>query len=141
MFGVCAQPPEWKWLRRRPPTPPPSFPWLALLLAVLAVELCMLPLRRPRVAEPLPEVEGAVLITADPAWGEKPVRRIIPPRPDPNWAKPPCESWQTELAGACWGKMDPEKIRPPCPGSLYEHQGACYAPIVKAARPPSSIGK
>jgi hypothetical protein len=131
MLGVCPLPPD----SRRPRLPrPPRSPWPAVVFLVLAVELCLLPLRSPRHLA-LPEVEGAVLVTSD--LGERPVRRIIPANPDPAWTRPPCEPWQQAIQGACWARIADAK--PPCPGGLYEHRGACYTPVVKGQRPPMSI--
>lgn len=139
MFAICPQPHAWEYLlpSRWPPRPPRN-PWLWVLLTVLGLELCALPLRRPRVVVKPPEAEGAVLITTD--LGTSPQRRLIPPpgKGDPSWAKAPCDkTWQTEIVGTCWSEQ--ARAKPPCPGGLYEHGGKCYAPITKAQRPPTSL--
>lgn len=144
MENFCPQPPEWNWFRRRRrPRPPSRGPWGWVLLGALAAELLALALRPEQVtpAELPPGADGAVLITTD--WGEKPVRRIIPPpgKGDPAWETKECSSPYEIISGYCWAGLDPEKFKPPCPGGLYEHKGRCYAPVAKGHRPPSSIGQ
>jgi len=139
MLAACATlPPK----RHRPPRwRPPRSPWPLAVLLALALELAALPLRRHGQAPcPVPEPEGAVLVTTETPWtmGEKPPRRLIPPKPLPEWEKVPCrEPWMVPLNGACWAKV--EKARPPCTMGLYEYEGGCYAPITKGNRPPTSL--
>ena len=131
MLAVCPMPPESRPPRLRPP--PSRFPWLVVLLAVLLVELCLLPLRAPQ-RPALPDVDGAVLVTQDHGWGNKPLepRRIpAPGKGDPSWQRGNCADWQVEKSGYCWAPLDPAKVKPPCPGALYEDAGRCWAPVVK----------
>lgn len=141
MLAFCA-PPTWRDLlspNRWPPRPPTWGGWLAVLLLVVFIELCLLPMRRPRfVAAPVPE--GAVLITSE--WGEKPILRQVPApgKGDPTWEKGPCAKPYTEISGYCFAELSPEKFKPPCAGGLYEHAGRCFAPVVKA-NPNRSVTK
>jgi hypothetical protein len=110
-----------------------------VLLTVLGLELCVLPLRRPRVVVAA-DVDGAVLVTTGQEWGNRPVRRILPPAPPPgsNWERPPCkEKWMHVINNACWAKV--EGAEPPCSAGLYEHKGGCFSPVVKGQRPPTSL--
>ena len=141
MLGICTAPRVRDLIRpsRWPPRPPSWGAWLWVLLSVLAVEMFLLPLRRPRAVSH-PETSGAVLITTD--WGEKPIRRLMPPpgKGDPNWERGPCSPPYKEISGYCWAAMDPADFKPPCPGGLYEDKGRCFAPVVKA-NPNRSLGK
>lgn len=145
-FGFCPQPPQWNWLYRRSPRSPrpPRSPWGWMLLGAFVVSLLPLvlpPKDAPELRTDALEVEeGAVLVTTEHEWGNKPVRRIIPPSPPEGsgWERVPCrEKWMHAINGACWAKV--EGATPPCSSGLYEHKGGCFSPIVKGQRPPSSI--
>lgn len=91
------------------------------------------------LAVPVSPVAGESLSRGVDDKAPVPMRKLIPDKPEPWQARPPCMTDYDEraISGACWQATSK---KPPC-GALYEHRGECFRPIQKTEREPSSISE
>ncbi|WP_223643994.1 hypothetical protein [Corallococcus sp. EGB] len=108
-------------------------------LAVAAVAGISLWANPPPAPQPI-DVEPVVDVPATPSnvvWADvltgsstsSPMaieRIVVPKKPLPGQAVPPCPSPARDLNGACWVKVDSD---PPCPKNTAEYRGGCYIPV------------